>query len=105
MPFVGFHGSLPTVTILMKEEYYSIVEANNERLLGLINEILDLSKIESGIVELDSIGPVNLFDLCKEIYNAHIFRCPQGWNSFLEKYEPNLVISSDKTVCFRFTLT
>ncbi|MFV0402626.1 MAG: response regulator [Bacteroides graminisolvens] len=83
-----------------RKEYYSIVEANNERLLGLINEILDLSKIESGIVDF-SIGPVNLFDLCKEIYNAHIFRCPQGVELVFEKYEPNLVISSDKNRLFQ----
>lgn len=83
-----------------RREYYSIVEANNERLLGLINEILDLSKIESGIVDF-SIGPVNLFDLCKEIYNAHIFRCPQGVELIFEKYEPNLVISSDKNRLFQ----
>lgn len=83
-----------------RREYYSIVEANNERLLGLINEILDLSKIESGIVDF-SIEPVNLFDLCKEIYNAHIFRCPQGVELIFEKYEPNLVISSDKNRLFQ----
>lgn len=83
-----------------RREYYSIVEANNERLLGLINEILDLSKIESGIVDF-SIGPVNMFDLCKEIYNAHIFRCPQGVELIFEKYEPNLVISSDKNRLFQ----
>ncbi len=83
-----------------RREYYSIVEANNERLLGLINEILDLSKIESGIVDF-SIGPVNLFDLCKEIHNAHIFRCPQGVELIFEKYEPNLVISSDKNRLFQ----
>ena len=83
-----------------RREYYSIVEANNERLLELINEILDLSKIESGIVDF-SIGPVNLFDLCKEIYNAHIFRCPQGVELIFEKYEPNLVISSDKNRLFQ----
>jgi len=83
-----------------RREYYSIVEANNERLLELINEILDLSKIESGIVDF-SIGPVNMFDLCKEIYNAHIFRCPQGVELIFEKYEPNLVISSDKNRLFQ----
>ena len=83
-----------------RREYYSIVEANNERLLGLINEILDLSKIESGIVDF-SVEPVNLFDLCKEIYNAHIFRCPQGVELIFEKYEPNLVISSDKNRLFQ----
>lgn len=83
-----------------RKEYYSIVEANNERLLELINEILDLSKIESGIVDF-SIEPVNLFDLCKEIHNAHIFRCPQGVELIFEKYEPNLVISSDKNRLFQ----
>lgn len=42
-----------------RREYYEIVDANNERLLQLINEILDLSKIESGIVEF-TYGPVRL---------------------------------------------
>ena len=59
-----------------RREYYEIVDANNERLLQLINEILDLSKIESGIVEF-TYGPVRLHTLCKEIHAAHVFRCPQ----------------------------
>ena len=56
-----------------RKNYYEIVEANNERLLQLINEILDLSKIEAGIVEF-SITPVRLHPLCGEIHDAHKFR-------------------------------
>ena len=48
-----------------RKSYYDIVEANNERLLQLINEILDLSKIEAGIVEF-SIATVRLHPLCKD---------------------------------------
>lgn len=35
-----------------KEEYLSIIQSNNDTLLSLIGDILDLSKIESGLMEL-----------------------------------------------------
>ena len=60
-----------------RKNYYQIVEANNERLLSLINEILDLSKIEANMVEF-TMGPVRLRTLFKEIYEAHSLRCPEG---------------------------
>ena len=60
-----------------RKNYYQIVEANNERLLSLINEILDLSKIEANMVEF-TMGPVRLQALFKEIYEAHLLRCPEG---------------------------
>lgn len=83
-----------------REEYYNIVEANNERLLQLINEILDLSKIESGIVEF-VMGPVKLYALCKEIYDAHVFRCPPGVELIFEPSDEQFILNSDKNRLFQ----
>ena len=83
-----------------RQSYYEIVDANNERLLQLINEILDLSKIESGIVEF-TLGKVNLNTLCKEIFDAHVFRTPHGVELVYEPSEDNLTIETDKNRVFQ----
>ena len=83
-----------------RREYYEIVDAHNERLLQLINEILDLSKIESGIVEF-TYGPVRLHTLCKEIHDAHVFRCPQGVELRFDSPDEALSIHSDKNRIFQ----
>ncbi len=47
-----------------KEQYMDIVNHNSDLLLGLINDILDLSKIESGLIEIKNV----LFDMT-ELFN------------------------------------
>ena len=50
---IGFSDLLTTtVDQEEKDEYINIIKTNNELLLKLINDILDLSKIEAGTVEL-----------------------------------------------------
>lgn len=83
-----------------RKEFYDIVEANNERLLNLINEILDLSKIESGIVEF-TIEPVALDNLFKEIYNAHIFRTPENVKLIYEPSPDDVILNTDKNRIFQ----
>ena len=55
--------------------YLEIIESNNGRLMSLINEILDLSRVESGEIIIKK-ATVDLENLCKSIKQLFKFRCP-----------------------------
>ena len=81
-------------------QYYDIVEKNNMRLQELINEILDLSKIESGMMEFN-YAPVSLYILCEDVKNTYSFRCQPGVELVFEESDPSLVISTDRNRLFQ----
>ena len=58
-------------------KFYEIIESNNNRLQSLVNEILDLSRVESGeIVMKKSVTDLN--ELFTSIKNLFKFRCPDS---------------------------
>jgi signal transduction histidine kinase len=51
-----------------QKQYISIIEKSGERMLNIINDIVDISKIESGLIKVD-IHETNINDQIEYIYN------------------------------------
>lgn len=67
---VGFSALLSeTEEAEEKNEYKQLIETNSEILLKLIGDILDLSKIEVGSIDIDR-QELNLSHLCEELYRS-----------------------------------
>ena len=58
-------------------KYYQIIESNNQRLTSLINEILDLSRVESGEIQIKK-EDTDINQMCENIKLLFKFRCPDS---------------------------
>ena len=76
-------------------KYLEIVESNNNRLLSLINEILDLSRVESGEIVIKRT-PVDLAALCSSIQQVFKFRCPETVKLEWKKPTMPVIMNTDE---------
>ena len=93
---VGFSQLLPAAETAEEKKLYSgIINQNSDILLQLINDILDLSKIEAGTLEYIK-RPMNLGEVCRTIYTVHKERVKEGVTLVFDNEDENLFIEGDQ---------
>ena len=76
-------------------KYMEIIESNNARLLRLINEILDLSRVEAGEITIKK-SLTDLNQLCQELKQLFKFRCPDSVSMVYTKPNMNVTLNTDE---------
>ncbi|CAM3530610.1 response regulator [Flavobacterium chungbukense] len=77
-------------------EFAKVIQSSGNSLLGLIDEILDLSKIEAGKMELEFLD-VSTKEITDNLYNLfHIVAKEKGINFEIITKEAPIVIKTDK---------
>jgi len=75
--------------------YMEIIESNNNRLLSLVNEILDLSRVESGEIIVKNV-PTDLNYMMNSIKQLFKFRCPEAVNLVFKKPSSPVTMNTDE---------
>ena len=75
-------------------KYMEIVESNNNRVLALIDEILDLSRVEAGELSIKK-QMTDLDELCRNILLIFKFRCPENVQLEFSKSNMNVTLNTD----------
>lgn len=82
-------------TLQERMNYMEIIESNNRRLLSLVNEILDLSRVEAGEISIKKSN-VDLNYMMQGIKQLFKFRCPDTISLTWEKPTIQVMMNTDE---------
>lgn len=78
----------------LRESYTNLIKANNELLLNLVNDVLDISKIESDMLTFN-YADNHLPSVMHDIYKTMQFRVPESVTLILDPC-PEITLNMDK---------
>jgi len=94
---IGFTDLLAQTKLnAVQRDYINSVQIAGENLLLIVNDILDLSKMESGNLTIEAV-PFNLKNTLKHVYNLLKIKVPKEveFNLFLDADMPEMVIGDE----------
>lgn len=74
--------------------YYEIIKTNNQLLMQLVNDILDLSKIEADAIKI-SYAPVNVNEIMDTVFASARLRVAEGVEVRIEKGADECIFGTD----------
>jgi PAS domain S-box-containing protein len=97
---LGFANLLkePKLTVEEKENFVNIIESSGQRMLATINDLIDISKIESGMIEVE-YSKVNIHEEMQLLFSFFEPEASKKGLKFFYRYESthtDTVMVSDK---------
>lgn len=78
----------------MRQNYISLIKSNNDLLLGIVNDVLDISRIESDMVVFSYVD-IFLPSFMKDLYNTIQLRLSKGVELILDPC-PEMIFNIDR---------
>lgn len=91
---VGFSGLLEDADEEKRKEFIRIINNNSDLLLDLVNDVLDLSRLESGSYNLN-LKECNIYACCKDVEKSVQQKIQPGVNLTLTCSEKDFVMKTD----------
>ena len=92
---VGFSGVLDEVdTKEERDEYVELIHRNSDLLLQLLSDILDLSRIEAGVLEF-SFSQTDAYYVCNNVVTSLASKCRSNVELYLNASATSMLLTTD----------